>query len=197
MSERDVPRLTDFAFEAKPEGGRYNLDVIGHRRSVGEDVPEFYLFYFDLADSNDKVLRSMDLGKVSIISTVNAQDTPVCDKETLRWDTFKKSLPSEIELITVSKQNAEELAEWAERNQLKHRVASSTPSSFAETFGVELEEVGVEESDWNNMLLRAVFVIKDGKFVYIEYVGDQMQEPDYNAAIESAVEAFRSLQSNK
>jgi peroxiredoxin len=40
------------------------------------------------------------------------------------------------------------------------------------------------------MLQRAVFVIgRDNKIVYVEYVNDQMQEPQYEPAIEATRQA--------
>jgi thiol peroxidase len=50
---------------------------------------------------------------------------------------------------------------------------------FGEDYGVLLEE-------WR-LLQRAVFVIApDGTLVHAEYVADQMQEPDYAAALAAA-----------
>ena len=43
--------------------------------------------------------------------------------------------------------------------------------------------------EWR-LLQRAVFVVDGGgKVVHVEYVGDQMTEPDYGAAIEAARKA--------
>ena len=50
-------------------------------------------------------------------------------------------------------------------------------------------DYGVLIKEWR-LLQRAVFVIgRDNRIAYADYVADQMQEPDYDAAVNAAREA--------
>ena len=58
-----------------------------------------------------------------------------------------------------------------------------------EVFG---RDYGVLLKEWR-LLQRAVFVIdQDDRITYAEYVADQMQEPDYDAAVTAVREATNS-----
>ena len=83
------------------------------------------------------------------------------------------------------------LARWQAAEGVAHGVLSSHCS---EQFG---QDYGVLIKEWR-LLQRAVFVIdQHDQLVYVEYVADQMREPDYIAAIEAARHAVQRERSNK
>jgi thiol peroxidase len=68
-------------------------------------------------------------------------------------------------------------ARWQTAESVTHPALSSHRS---EQFG---RDYGVLIKEWR-LLQRAVFVIgRDNRLVYVEYVADQMREPDYGAAV--------------
>ena len=77
-------------------------------------------------------------------------------------------------------------ARWHQQENVSHRSLSSHRSEqFGRDYGVLLKE-------WR-LLQRAVFVIgRDDRIVYAEYVPDQMQEPDYDAAVAAVRQATES-----
>ena len=72
------------------------------------------------------------------------------------------------------------LDRWTAAAGVTHSAVSSHRSEeFGRNYGVLIKE-------WR-MLQRAVFVIDGGgRLVHVEYVHDQMQEPDYDAAVAAA-----------
>ena len=74
-------------------------------------------------------------------------------------------------------------ARWRTSEGTTHQALSSHRS---ERFGVDY---GVLIKEWR-LLQRAVFVIdSNDRVAHVEYVNDQMQEPDYSAAISVACQA--------
>ena len=74
-------------------------------------------------------------------------------------------------------------ARWRTAEGVTHQMLSAHRSEqFGQDYGVLLKE-------WR-LLQRAVFVVdSNGWLVHAEYVADQMQEPDYSAAITGARQA--------
>jgi thiol peroxidase len=157
------------------------LTVIGRKLQAGDRAPDFALDCFDGATST---LRTVSLGdsagSVLLLNVVNSLDTPVCQVETRRWEELLAGLPPEVNLSTVSMDLPFAQARWQAAEGVAHPALSSHRS---EQFG---REYGVLLKEWR-LLQRAVFVIsRDGRIVHAEYVADQMQEPDYLAAVAAA-----------
>ncbi len=74
-------------------------------------------------------------------------------------------------------------ARWQDRTGVLHQALSAHHSvQFGQDFGVWIKE-------WQ-LLQRAVFVIdRVDRIVYVEYVADQMSEPDYGAAMQGVRQA--------
>ena len=70
-------------------------------------------------------------------------------------------------------------AQWQETTGVLHQALSAHGSEqFGTDYGVWLKE-------WR-LLQRAVFVIdRTDRIVYVEYVADQLREPDYAAALQA------------
>jgi len=157
------------------------LTVIGRKLQPGELAPDSALETFD-ADTG--VLRTVRLsdtsGSVRVLNVVNSLDTPVCQRETRQWDNLRADLSDAVVLLTISMDLPFAQARWNAAESVTHTALSSHKSEqFGRAYGVLIKE-------WR-LLQRAVFVLDgDGRLVYAEYVPDQMQEPDYAAALQAA-----------
>jgi thiol peroxidase len=114
---------------------------------------------------------------VRLLNVINSLDTPVCHVETRRWEELRADLPDEVTLYTISMDLPFAQARWSGAEQVGHQAVSAhKDESFGRAYGVLLKE-------WR-LLQRAVFVVgRDDRIAYAEYVADQMQEPDYDAAM--------------
>ncbi len=106
-------------------------------------------------------------------------DTPVCHTQTKRWEAEVESLPGLV-ILTISKDLPFAQARWKEREGVTHRTLSTyRDERFAADYGVLLKEL--------QLLQRAVFIIDPaGDLVHVEYIQEQTQEPNYQAALEAA-----------
>ena len=171
-----MERRTGEAFELD-----MRLTVVGRKLAVGERAPDFALDHLPPGGSAIAAVRLADTaGKVRLLNVVNSLDTPVCQVETCRWEKTRAAFPPGVEVFTVSMDLPFAAQRWQQAESVAHRCLSSHRSEdFGRAYGVLLEE-------WR-LLQRAVFVIGgDGRLVHVEYVADQMREPDYDAAIAAA-----------
>jgi thiol peroxidase len=163
------------AFEAGVQ-----LTVVGSKLRAGDTAPDVALDYLD-ADGALNTMRLSDAtGAVRLLNVVNSLDTPVCHTETHRWDQLRTALPAGVRLYTVSMDLPYAQARWQAQEGVTHPLLSAHRSeAFGERYGTLIKE-------WR-LLQRAVFVIdREGRVVHAEYVADQMQEPDYEAALAAA-----------
>lgn len=160
------------------------LTVIGRQLQPGDDAPEFELDLFDTERGMMRHVRLADsAGHVRLLNVINSLDTPVCHIETLRFDTLRATLPDGVEVLTITMDLPFAAARWQAAEGVAHQTLSSHRS---ERFGIDY---GVLLKEWR-LLQRAVFVIdRDDRIAYAEYVGDQMMEPDYDAAVRAATDA--------
>lgn len=160
------------------------LTVVGQKLRAGEPAPDFVLETLDAEAGAICAVRLADTaGSVRVLNVVNSLDTPVCHVETRRWDGLRADLPPDVVLYTVSMDLPFAQARWKVAEGVTHQALSSHKS---ERFG---QDYGVLIKEWR-LLQRAVFVIGGaGELVYAEYVANQMNEPDYDAAL-SAIRAL-------
>jgi thioredoxin-dependent peroxiredoxin len=190
LHDREVPAMGEPTIERHGEAFELDqqLTVLGRKLQLGEPVPDATLEQFDPATG---AIRSVHLaaaaGAVRVLNVVNSLDTPVCHLETRRWDGLRKELPDDVVLQTISMDLPYAQARWTGAEGVTHAALSSHKSEeFGRAYGVLIKE-------WR-LLQRAVFVIdRDGRLVYAEYVGDQMREPDYDAAVQAVRAAHDHL----
>jgi thiol peroxidase len=154
------------------------LTVVGRKLQPGDAAPDFALDYFDPTDSSIHSVRLADsTGQVRLLHVVNSLDTPVCHVSTRHWDELHAELPPGVCLYTVSMDLPFAQARWQNTEGVKHHALSAHRSEqFGADYGVLLKE-------WR-LLQRAIFVIdRHDRITYVEYVADQMREPDYAAAM--------------
>lgn len=192
---------TDEAFEL---GER--LTVVGKKLLPGEIAPDFVLDYLARDDTNIRKVQLADsAGKVRLLSVVNSLDTPVCQTETQRWEQLSKDLSADVcvyslrrweqlskelssgfQIYTISMDLPFAQVRWRSAEGITHcSLSAHRHERFGEDYGVLIKE-------WR-LLQRAVFVIdRQDRVTYAEYVADQMQEPDYEAALEAVSQARKA-----
>lgn len=160
------------------------LTVIGRKLQSGDVAPDFALDHFDMATSAMQTVQLADsAGKVRLLNVINSLDTPVCHVETHRWSDLSATLPPDVVIYTISMDLPFAQARWSTAEHVSHQALSSHRSEqFGQDYGVLLKE-------WR-LLQRAVFVIDpNDRIAHADYVLDQMQEPNYEAAIEAICRA--------
>jgi thiol peroxidase len=159
------------------------VTVLGPRLEPGRKAPEFTLVAFDPKEFAMSPFGSADLrGKTALLNVVVSLDTPVCQTETKRWEREAAALTG-VEVLTISKDLPFAQARWKSAEGVGHRTLSAyQDDNFALAYGVLLKEP--------RLLQRSVFVIgPDGQLRHVEYVKEQTQEPDYDAALAAARQA--------
>ena len=164
--------------------GNEPLTVIGKQLHPGEAAPDFSLDYLDLADMAVRTVGLADsAGTVRLLNVVNSLERPLCQLVTRRWEALCSALPPDACIYTVSMDLPHTQARWQDSEGVLHQALSAHRSEqFGQDYGVWLKE-------WL-LLQRAVFVIdRNERIVYVEYVVDQLREPDYTAAMQAVQQA--------
>lgn len=165
------------------EFGR-QLTVLGAKLAVGDAAPAFSLEW--LRSPSDEVAQielASTAGDVRLLHVVLSVDTPVCHRGLHRFDAMNASLPADIHIYTVSMDLPYAQARLNRAEGVQHRALSAHRT---DDFGLDY---GVLIHEWR-LLQRSVFVIgRDDRIAHAEYVVDQLQEPDYDAAVAAAREA--------
>jgi thiol peroxidase len=157
------------------------LTVVGLRLQPGEAAPPFELDLLDPASGAIAHRRLSDTaGQVRLLNVVNSLDTTVCAIETRRFDAARADLPADIVVLTISMDLPFAQARWNAEAGVAHQSLSAHRSeAFGRAYGTLIRE-------WR-LLQRAVFVIdRNDQLVHVEYVADQMAQPDYDAALAAA-----------
>jgi thioredoxin-dependent peroxiredoxin len=160
------------------------LTVMGRQLHAGEPAPDFCLDYLDLADMAVRTISLADSkGLVRLLNVVNSLERPVCQQVTRQWEALCAALPPDVCIYTVSMDSPQMQAGWQDTEGVLHQVLSAQRSvQFGQDYGVWLKQ-------WRQ-LQRSVFVIdRNDRIVYVEYVVDQLREPDYTAAMEVVQQA--------
>ena len=164
------------AFEADVK-----LTVIGERLKAGDKAPDFALDILNPGDAfPHEVTLADSAGRVRLLHVVNSLDTPVCHVGAHRFEKEVATLPPNVDVFTVSMDLPFAQLRWRSTEDVSHGALSSHRSdAFGKAYGVLLKE-------WR-LLERAVFVIDGaGRLTHVEYVPDQLAEPNYDAALEAA-----------
>ncbi len=164
--------------------GNEPLTVIGKPLHPGETAPDFCLDYLDLADLAVRTVGLADSARmVRLLNVVNSLERSLCQLVTRRWEALRAALPAVACIYTVSMDPPQMQARWQESAGVLHQALSAQRSErFGQDYGLWLKE-------WRQ-LARAVFVIdRDDHIVYVEYVTDQLREPDYAAAMQAVQQA--------
>lgn len=169
------------------ELGEY-LTVMGDPLKPGDVAPAFSLEAFDAETGTIRMVSLEDsAGAVRLLNVINSLDTPVCHRETQRWEAIRQDLPEHVVVYTVSMDLPFAQARWMAAESAGHLALSAHKD---ELFGVAY---GVLLKEWR-LLQRAVFVIDANDMItYADYVADQMHEPAYEPAVAAVDAAMASL----
>lgn len=162
--------------------GNNFVTLIGDEVQVGQKAPEFTSSAQDWSPVNP-VAESK--GKVAIFSAVPSLETDVCDRETRRFNEEASKLSDDIVVWTISTDFPMAQKRWCGAAGIENvQVVSDVANAeFGEKYGILIKE--------RRYLRRAVFIIdREGKLVYVAYMPQLGQEPNYAEVIEAAKNAL-------
>ena len=141
------------------------LTLEGTQVKVGDTAPDF-----TVVDNDLNPFKLSDTKGKRVFLTVPSLDTPVCDTEVRRFNQEAAKL-GDVTIYTISMDLPFAQGRWcggAEIDKVK------TVSDY----GVYIKELG--------LLSRAVFVVdENNKIVYVEYLNEITEEPDYDKALDA------------
>jgi len=158
------------------------VTIVGSEVEVGQTAPDFNAQSLDWSTVN--ILRETK-GKVRIIGSLPSLSTPVCDKETKHFNQIAETIGDDIVIIMISMDLPWTQKHWCTTSRVDQvRVLSDhINADFGIKYGVLLDEPRI--------LRRAIFVIgKDDVLKYVAYMPSLSDEPDYEAVLQAAKEAF-------
>jgi thiol peroxidase len=156
------------------------VTLLGREVKVGDPAPQFQV----VNPTMQPVSLASFKGKFKLISSVPSLDTPVCDRETKRFNEEAGKLPENVVVLTISMDLPFAQARWcAAAGVEKVKTLSDFQNrSFGLAYGVLIKEL--------KLLARAVFIVDDQDVVrYVELVPEITQEPDYDRVL-SAMRAL-------
>ena len=159
----------------KFKGGPVTL--LGPELKVGDRAPDFTAVDNGLAPVS---LASFE-GKIKIFSAVPSLDTPVCDRETRRFNEEAAGLPDNIVVLTISLDLPFAQKRWCGAAGIDRVTTLSDyqERSFGLAYGVLIKEL--------KLLSRSVFIVDAANTIrYIQHVPEVTEEPDYTAVIAAA-----------
>ena len=155
------------------------VTLLGTEVKVGEKAPNFTVLANDLSP----VTLADTKGSVRLISVVPSLDTGVCDTQTRRFNEEAAKLGN-VKILTVSVDLPFAQKRWCGAAGIEkvQTLSDHRDLSFGEAFGVAIQEL--------RLLARAVFVVDSNDIVtYAEYVSEATNHPDYEAAVNAAMQA--------
>ena len=154
------------------------LDLQGTEIRVGQKAPDFTAANKDLSPFKLSEVKGRKL-----IVAVPSLDTPVCDAEVRRFNTEATALANTT-VITISMDLPFAQARWCGAAGVDKLVTVSDykDHDFAKKYGTFLPALG--------LLTRAVFLLaEDNTVLYVEYVPEVTNHPNYAAALAAAKKA--------
>ena len=152
------------------------VTLIGKEVKVGDTAPDFKVLANDLSE----VTLKDSEGKIRLFSVVPSLDTGVCDQQTRKFNEAAAELGDNVIIYTVSMDLPFAQKRWCGAAGIENVVTVSDhrDASFGEAYGVHMKEF--------RLLARSIFVVDEaGKVVYVEYVPEGTNHPNYDAAIEA------------
>jgi thioredoxin-dependent peroxiredoxin len=163
------------ARQVKFKGNPVNL--AGSDVKAGDTAPDF-----ECVTGLDIVKLSNSAGKARLFSVVPSLDTPVCSKQTKRFNDSVAALKDKAALYTVSLDLPFAQKRFCEVEGVANmqNLSDVRNHSFGKNYGVLLEGLPIP------LLARAIFVVdKNNKVTYSEYVAEVTTEPDYDKALKA------------
>ena len=153
------------------------MTLAGEAVQTGQEAPPCKLHAFE--NGGMVTVSPADWrGKPTFISVVPSLDTPVCQKQTKKFNDEVASLGDKVNAVTVSLDLPFAMNRFcgAESITNMRSLSDYQDRSFGQNWGMLIEELKI--------LARGAFVLdKDGKVVYAETVKEVAEEPNYTAAL--------------
>lgn len=156
------------------------VTLLGPELKVGDQAPDFKVLANDLSE----VTLADSKGFVRIISVVPSLDTGVCDAQTRRFNEEAGGIDG-VKVLTVSVDLPFAQKRWCGAAGVENvqTLSDHRDLSFGMAYGVAIKEM--------RLLARAVFVVdQNDQIVYVEYVPESTNHPDYEAPILAAKKAL-------
>lgn len=156
--------------------------VVGNDVKVGQKAADFTIQKNDWTLA--KALKETK-GKVRIIAAVPSLDTPVCDRETRRFNEEAAKLSKDIAVLVISMDLPVAQKRWCGAAGVDQVVTFSdvVKADFGKKYGTLMKETRI--------LRRAVFVVnKKGIVTYAAYMPTNGDEPNYDEVLEAARKAL-------
>lgn len=151
------------------------ITTIGVLPPVGNTAPAFVLIDTDL---NNITLDNFK-GKKKVLNIVPSLDTGIC---ALSYVAFKKDLPSDVVLITISRDTPFAIKRYESDKDPQDNVYAL--SDLSRNFGKDYQ-CTMNSGPVAHLLSRAVIVLDEDNVIrYVEQVPEIVQEPNYNAVYE-------------
>lgn len=159
-----------------------DVTVIGDDLKVGDKAPDFIVQTTDW-----KLLRGIGdtQGRVRIIGSLPSLNTPVCDRETRRFNEEASKLSKDLIVEMISMDLPFTLKNWCGAAGVDRVLTLSDHLSaeFGEKYGVLIKELRI--------LRRAIFVVdRNDRITYVAYMPALGDEPDYDAVLSHAKAAL-------
>ncbi len=157
------------------------MTLLGPELKPGSPAPAF------TAVDTAMELRSLEefRGKVVVISSIPSLDTPVCNLQTLRFNTEAERLAPDVVILTISADLPFAQKRWCDDAGVDKVICLSDyrDRAFGKAYGLIIKE--------RMLLARAVVVIdRQGVVRYAQIVEEQFREPDYDAALSAVKDAL-------
>jgi thiol peroxidase len=152
------------------------LTLVGNEVKVGDRAPDFEALGSDLS----AVPFSSFRGKVCILSSVPSLDTPVCDRQTRRFNEEAAGLGRDVQILTLSMDLPFAQKRWCGAAGITAVLTLSDhrDAAFGLAYGVLIKEL--------RLLTRAVFVVdRKGIVQHAQIVKELTQEPDYKPVVDA------------
>ncbi|MCH8840276.1 MAG: thiol peroxidase [Planctomycetes bacterium] len=155
------------------------MTLAGNAVAVGQNAPDCKLHAFENG-AFVAVTPADWRGKPTFISVVPSLDTPVCQKQTKKFNEALGALGDQVNALTVSLDLPFAMNRFCGAENITNiRPASDYQDrNFGQNYGTLIEELKI--------MCRAIFVLDAaGKVTYVEYVPEVTDEPNYDAALEA------------
>jgi thiol peroxidase len=156
------------------------VTLVGPEIKVGDKAPNFTVLANDLSP----ITLEDSKGSVRIISVVPSLDTGVCDLQTRRFNEEASKLDG-VKMLTISVDLPFAQKRWCGAAGVENlqTLSDHRDLSFGTAYGVAIKEL--------RLLARAVFVIdQNDQVIYVEYVPEVTNHPNYEAPILAAKKAL-------
>jgi thiol peroxidase len=164
-----------------------DVTVIGEEIKIGQKAPEFTIQKTDWSMSKGLFETQR---KVRIIAALPSLDTPVCDRETRKFNEEAIKLGKDIAIVVISMDLPVAQKRWCGAAGIDQVLTFSdvVKADFGKKYGTLMKEV--------RLLRRAVFVVDiHDTIVYAAYMTSNADEPNYSEVLAAAQQALEKSES--